>query len=196
MSDETKLNIELTEIQSAIESTLLEMKPEYSAIDQDSLMYQAGWAAAMAECDSRPRRDSKATKPESRFWPALAMTFAVTTAACLMVILKPPVETVPAIASKNSVEPMPIEHMPAQEHDAGVAIESTTPVALPSQRFEFAQWFGLPVEKIMANRNAQFEKHLTETVSPSQVVLPGGDDDWDLEPTVLLTPRSAVSFSL
>ena len=55
MSDETKLNIELTEIQSAIESTLLEMKPEYSAIDQDSLMYQAGWAAAMAECDSSPR---------------------------------------------------------------------------------------------------------------------------------------------
>jgi len=49
MREETELNIELTARQSEIEAAMSSMEPAPSAIDQNVLMYQAGWSAAMAE---------------------------------------------------------------------------------------------------------------------------------------------------
>ena len=50
MSDETELAPQLSEGAGAIEAALRGVTLPDSAIDHDYLMYQAGWAAAMAEC--------------------------------------------------------------------------------------------------------------------------------------------------
>ncbi len=206
MSDETELNIELTEDLSAIESTLLGLQAGVSSIDQDTLMYQAGWAAAMAECDRDAlQRSATVTNAQSRFWPAMTMTFAMTTAACLMVILMPPLQTGVEVAT-NAVDQTETIPEPANNAVAVVDVQNpeiespiqktVPPKSVQSLRFGLAQWLGVPVEKMLAKRKEQFEKHLAEAMSPSGSVLPESDDDWDFEPTVPLTPRSHISFSL
>lgn len=102
MFDETELNPQLREGEAAIEAALRGVMLPDSAIDHDRVMYQAGWAAAMAEhgmaehgmAGQQPNATATLqTKRTAGYWPALAMTFAATTAACLMVILLPPAES-------------------------------------------------------------------------------------------------------
>ncbi len=209
MSDETELNPKLRDEQAAIEAALRGVVLPESAIEHDSVMYQAGWAAAMAECkgaqQERPdtvlRRDAAATK----FWPALAMTFAATTAACLMVILVPASEgdsTVATVVDPAQEETVvetvsqDSDGLAQIRKDAEVEVGSTASVARDSGGFGLAKLMSLPVGRIVAQRNALFEQHLAEAVSPSRVSSYQSRLDFEFEAPTPLTPRSIRSSSL
>ena len=204
MSDENELNSKLSDEHAAIEASLYSVSLPASSIDHDSVMYQAGWAAALAERDSR---SPSVSKTNSRFWPALAMTFAATTAACLAVIVLPSVEDGMPVANNDSaaietvVEQSNEESLVAvQNRDDEVASSLAglrSPVATAKKQFGMARLFGARVEQMMVRRNAQFEQHLAEAVSPLRSrVVSGGADESDLEPVTPLTSGSVFSFSL
>ena len=199
MSDETELNPGMSDEQSAIEATLRGVTLSESAIDHDSVMYQAGWAAAMAErAEPELRRDASATK----FWPALAMTFAATTAACLMVILMPAPESDLAVAINDPVPKETVVETAGQDSEslaqdleaAEVEVKSAVSVATTFRAFGLAKLIGLPVDRMVAQRDAQIEKYIVEAASPSRVPIVSTDADWESESSVPLTPRSKFVF--
>ena len=198
MSDETELNPGMSDEQSAIEAALRGLRRPESAINHDSVMYRAGWAAAMAECAAPEiRPDSAATK----FWPALAMTFAATTAACLMVILVPAFESDLAVASNDPVQEEAVETVSQDSEGlaqsrrvAEAEVKSAVSVTTISRGFGLAKLIGLPVDRMVAQRDAQIEKYIVEAASPSRVPIVSTDADWESESSVPLTPRSKFVF--
>lgn len=207
MSDETELNSQLRDGESAIEAALRGIVLPDSAIDHDCLMYQAGWAAAMAESAESDRQlTAAASTKRARFWPALAMTFAASTAACLMVILLPPTESGSAVANQDSTPQETIIESIGDEV-IELAVDRDQEVVKPKnrllastslapQRFGFGQLFGSSVEKLVANRNAQFKRHLAEAASPSLTVFQNRNSERDFKRPKPLTLRSLNSFSL
>lgn len=203
MSDETELNIGLTDEQSEIESTLLAMQLDDSAIDQDALMYRAGWAAAMAQCKSH----TTATYGASWFWPATAVTFAATTAACLFVLLSPiahdggpsAIATLgPTVESQQKLdrEERPDPNVAHSESENQVAAKDDSQVESNSNQFKAASFFGLAVSRIVGDRNAQIQRYVAEAASPTTAKPFMSQIDWDIEPVVPLTPRSIRSSAL
>lgn len=211
MSDETELTPQLSEGAGAIEAALRGVTLPDSAIDHDYLMYQAGWAAAMAECAqsaqlSQSVKAKPQVKPASRFWPALAMTFAASTAACLAVILL-------LRASESGVALEVAQHGSAQQKtvalkgddateskedreaaDAENTLFASTTVA--PRKFGPGAFLGASMQKMMADRNAQFEKHLVEVTSPRQTFFRASDEARSFKRSEPLTLRSLESFSL
>ena len=219
MSDEIELNPELTGEQTAIENALRSLGkvtlPE-TAIDHDSVMYRAGWAAALAERDAVAERDAatptlKATS--SRLWPAIAATFAATTAACLLVIFTPPQTDDASMATlgTNSGQISPeesIKNRSAANNDGqkniGSVAESQNKratIASVDSPFSLARIITSPIEDMIAKRNAEFEKSFAELTSPThhfpaRDFISDSDDNWNFEPLRVLTPRSTFSFPL
>ena len=209
MFDENELNPKLTGEQAAIEESLRGVTLPNTAIDHDTVMYRAGWAAAMAKRDtSVPTSNSKG----SRLWPALAMTFATTTAACLLVILLPPKTDGNSVAvqdsppGQNRIEILVDEGGSSRQDDNNTTTTSTQAQKNATRigpSFSMAKIFTGPIEELVADRNKRFDRRLAEASSPSNRFrgfrnfgfLPDPDDDWDLEPTQPLTPRSSISFS-
>jgi hypothetical protein len=199
MSDETKLNAELSDEQSLIESALRDLELQESAVDHGTVMYRAGWAAAMAECaEPELRRASGATN----FWPALAMTFAATTATCLMVILLPHAQNDVAVAAVDPVQKKSVVETVSQDSaglaqsrkDAEIEVKSPVSVVTRSEGFGLARLIRLPVDRMVAQRDAQIEKYVVEAASPSRVPIVRMDAEWESETSVPLTPRSKFVF--
>jgi hypothetical protein len=199
MSDETELNPKMSGEQSAIEAALFGVGPRESAIDHDSVMYQAGWAAAMAECtgsDVELRRDAAATK----IWPALAMTFAASTVACLLFIWLPSRDEARIADNQNSVAVVEesVEQSPVTVAQNRNVIQQATvknAVATTSPRLGLLQGLlSSTANRMVAQRDAQLEKYISEAVSPSQVSIGSTDADWEGELSDPLTPRSKFVF--
>jgi len=200
MSDETELNIELTEQQSKIESALLGIELSAPAIDQDTLMYRAGWAAAMDEVsNAKPRRDTTASKDTTGIWPALTMTFAATTAACLLFIWLPTgsetqiarQEGAVAIAKECAEQSHPVltQNRSNSDHEAEVVRSVDVP-----RTGLLRSLLGFSTDRIVGQRDVQIKQYIAEAASPSQVSIALTDADWDSEPSIPLTPRSKFVF--
>lgn len=92
MSDETRMNSELKKLEASLSSLPLPSSALQSGTARDELMYQAGWAAAMASlnADMSSNAVSKSSSPQQHFfarqtWPVL--TAVATTAAILFATL-------------------------------------------------------------------------------------------------------------
>ena len=201
MCDETEMNHELSEEQSQVELALRGLERQTTAIDQSEVLYQAGWAAAVAEFGLDKLTPKETPKPASKLWPALALSFAATTAACLCLLLGPtivggssiPVATSPtnpiSIDSKDDFETQ------RQQLVAKSAVESRKPLA-QSTPVQFPSMFGLTLNRIADQRNAQIARFVAEAASPTEVTFYDSQIDWDFEESVPLTPRSIRSGSL
>ena len=201
MCDETDINHELSEQQSQVESALRGLDTQTTAIDTSEIMYQAGWAAAVAEFELNKPSPKGASKPASKLWPALALSFAATTAACLFLLLgsanigdssipvaKSPVEPI-STGSKDDSEAQ------SQQLAAIPAVEGREPLT-QSTPVQFPSMFGLALNRIAAQRNAQIARFVAEAASPTEMTFRDAQIDWDFEPSVPLTPRSIRSGSL
>ena len=214
MFDENELTPKLTGEQAAIEESLRSVTLPSTAVDHDTVMYRAGWTAAMAERDTLvPASNSKGF----RLWPALAMTFATTTAACLLVILLPPKNHGNSVAvqdstpGQNRIETLVDKDSSAMQDDNNPTTAPPTNSIQPQENatriepsFSMAKIFTGPIEELVADRNKRLDRRLAEASSPLNRFrgfrnfgfLPEPDDDWDLEPAQPLTPRSSISISL
>ena len=101
MSTEPQLTSELTEM----EALLRQFSPAPSAIDRDTLMYQAGWAAAL----------TSKTNSTHWLWPA---TSAALAAALLLLIVFPATS--------------PLQQTKTELADHTQPVEENTPVATPA----------------------------------------------------------------
>lgn len=200
MSDETELNLGLSAEQSEIESALGSFELPETAINESSIMYQAGWAAAMA--DRNVLGHPVASVAKSRFWPALAMTFAATTAACLMVIVNP-IDSKPSVASLPNDAEVGTESVVGDSsvavrlHRSSEELESNAKVvSKPAARAKLlAKFLGVSSGFGLSRRNANLDRFLQEAASPSHVIVSETIADWETEAAVPLTSRSAMSFS-
>lgn len=214
MSDETELNPEHPDEQAAIERSLRNVMLPETAIDHDSVMYRAGWAAALAERDALEERDALAErdvpKPimsstTSRLWPALAATFAATTAACLLVIFSPPQTDDASVAkhdtSSGQVSPESPEEQSTVKNGDQEDVAQADSRSSAQASFSLAQLLTSPIENMIEERNVQLEKRFAELASPTRDFpirdfTSEPDDDWKVEPLRPFTPRSTFSFPL
>jgi hypothetical protein len=206
MSDETELNHNLTDELLAIESALRSTPVPEPSIDHDSIMYQAGWAAAMARRDDLDRiKAPPATASKAQFWPAVAMTFAASTAACLMFIFwgQSTMNQAPAMASQGSA--IPIELELEQVSNAENIVASSTKLSPTQSNHSDRTWvqsnpfqsnvatlFGLPQQPINHSRNAQLKRFLDEVAEPAQFVMSSISADDDAEVGSQLTTGSRL----
>ena len=199
MREENELNIELTAQQSEIESTISSVDLPESLVDQNVLMYQAGWAAAMAEANRST--DKNLTLRESKFsaWPVIATTFAASTVVCLALLMRGP-DAGSANVSSGSVANVEADIEPSDD-PASVAsnppsvVEESKIVDASTSQFALVKLFGISTNQIVQHREARIQKLLAETASPPRG-LAAIDGDEDLEPRVPLTPRSSFPLSL
>ena len=196
MFDETEMNHELSEEQSQVESALRCLDIPVSAIDQDQLMYQAGWAAALAEFGLRKPRP----KVTSRVWQTLALSFATTTAACLFLLLNPVSfgdNAVPVTTNviADLVEPKEDEQFQGQPVVTNSVAEKSEAL-IRSKRDRLPTMMGIAMNRIVGQRNAQIQRFVAEAASPTKVTFSASQTDWDFDEPVTLTPRSIHSGSL
>ena len=195
MSDKAKLNPDLSAEQAAAVSWLSEMRIPDSGVDSDTLMYRAGWAAAVAElsCSKRHAQGSA-----SKAWPALAFVFAATTAACLAVIALPSESSgLPGGTSVgSSSEVAKLEPSDEKQLEMSIAVndaaERTVP-KLPTVRTR-NRFFGLSSAQFVSERNAKLRELLAEAASPGHVSVFASAADWESETVTPLTPASVKSF--
>ena len=202
MFDETKLNHELSDEQSQVESALQNLGTRETAIDQNQIMYQAGWAAAVAEFEL----DKPAATVASRVWPALALSFAATTAACLFVMLRPAnVGDSSASMAKSNVVPNAAANSNKSEDDSGaqeqplvasLALEQNEQTWAQSAPVQLQNLFRLSMNRFAGGRNTRIQRLAAEAASPMQADFLDSRIDWDLEVSTPLTPQSIRSGSL
>ena len=206
MHEENKLSTELTAQQSEIESAMLGVELPESAIDPNVLMYQAGWSAAMAEFGHSDDRNLEVSKPRLSVWPVVAATFAVSTAVCLILLLRGPGEGAGFDAESNQlagaetkVEPAdestPVVGSTPKDSEETQADEETRFVRTFRTQSGLASLLRISTDQIMRQRDARIRKLLAETDSRPRRLLTS-DNDEDLEPWIPLTPRSSIPFSL
>ena len=118
MSDEFKfgepeLPPELSELENSLRALPLSGD---SGIDRDELMFQSGWAAALAAESKTPATRSAA----SWGWPALTGTFASLSAALAIALFLPAANNDSPIASKPTAKtPQLVVDEPAKSDDGG-----------------------------------------------------------------------------
>ena len=205
MSDKAKLNAE----QTRVESALRDLDLQDSGIDHGSIMYQAGWAAAMAECNtnqlaSQNQANSGNRKLASRIWPALAVSFAATTAACLFVILSPQDAntkqsgtTMAGTASQSpSGEIAALDPEPMADLSTENRLDDVNPqrIKRSSSGLRIPPLFGTALRNLVEKHNAQLQGELAKTTT--KYVPTFSDIDWAIEPSTPLTPRSINTLSL
>lgn len=204
MSDETELNQKLSAEQAKVESSLYAVELPESKVHADSIMYLAGWAAAMARQEKSPLSMSA----NSKFWPALAMTFAATTAACLVTICIPSGnqrnETVQNLVAKSSrVELAASEdQVPVTggaSRSATLDLATKFPVAreeVANQGSPILKLFGVSTGEWFKSRDARINRYVAEATSTEIATNPHAGVEFDFEPAAPLTPQSVLSFSL
>jgi hypothetical protein len=197
MFDETELNQKFTEGQSQVESALRSLDADVTAIDQSEILFQAGWAAAVAELG----RDTPSARAASRVWPALALSFATTTAACLFLLIGPAMnadDSFPVASSKDvAVSSAASSDQLAQDQNVEMilAVERHE-LATQANAVPLPNRLGSVLNRIVGNRNAQIQRFVAEAASPSKVTFQDSRINLDLEASVPLTPRSISSYSL
>lgn len=199
MHEESELN-PLSSPESKIESTLSQIGLPDSALDSDVLMYRAGWAAAMAEVENANGEQPRTTR-RSNIWPAIAMTCAASTAVFLMLLMEgqgtsgglaTPNEHVVKVDVEKTAKKSPSIEVPQVEPPT-VAVKERH-----RQPGTFGQLFSWSSLRLVGRRDLEIENHLAEAMSPNRQALDQtiGDDDFEVEPEVPLTPRSPILFSL
>ena len=203
MPEENELNNELPSKLSEIESVLLGVELPESVIDQNVLMYQAGWSAAMAEISlSSETSPSRPSRKSETVWSAIAMSLAASTAVCLILLLGGPEESSSSeseIAQVEEVEVVETKIEPSDDSvtiarnapetpDGSVGVNSASPSVL-------GRLFKISTIQFVRQRDDQIQKLLAETTSPSQGLVTV-DNDEDIEPWIPFTFQSPVSSSL
>ena len=197
MFDETKLNHEYFDEQSQVESALRSLDKRETAIDQNQIMYQAGWAAAAAEFEL----DKPTTKATSRLWPSLALSFAATTAACLFLLLGPTIvgdSSVPIVKSTVAPESFDSSDERAVEEQRLVANSAEEPIEASAQSKpnHFQNLFGFSMNRFAGKRNAQIQRFAAEAASPTRMTFIDSQIDLDWEAPAPLTLRSIHAGAL
>lgn len=207
MPDETRLNQNLPDDLLAIEASLRAVPIPASTIDHDSVLYQAGWAAAMAERSAAMADNTlpRSVKTKPRFWPAVAMTFAASTAACLAVMVwRPPTAnetTTVATRQPVAVNTPDQESLVDQAHSPASASPSKPDLATGDKRIQFQSYqsnlaalLGLPQQPIARSRKAQLERLLDDVGQQAQFVTSSAplENDIDAEADAPLTTGSPL----
>lgn len=201
MCDETEMNHELSEEQSRVESALRGLDRQATAIDPNELMYQAGWAAAVAEFGLDKLAPKETARHTSKLWPALALSFAATTAACLFLLLGPATVGDSSIAvatskvNSDSTESKVDTGNQEQPLVVPSAVEGSESLA-QSKPVRLPALFGFLLNRIAAERNARMERWVAEAAAPTTSNLYDSQIDWDFEESIPLTPGSIRSGSL
>lgn len=193
MPDETELNIELSVEQLKVESALNRLSLPDGRLDQHTLMYRAGWSAAMDEVSVKARSSAgQASNVRSRAWPVMTLAFAATTAACLAIILVPQGdEQAPSshgVAIVNSDQPEDV----VPKADEVKITDRSWPVE--AGRRLPANLFGISWSQFALKRNEDVQRHLAEAASPNHIRNPQPFADWEIEAATPLTPASVKSF--
>lgn len=167
-------------------------------------MYQAGWAAAMAELNSKNRTSSA----RSWTWPAIALTFATTTAACLVAMVLPDsnvsntdIDTV----SVAVIEPVE-DKQETIEVETQVQVETQSPARIASnnrttqeaspETFGVASLFGFSIRSMVTARNLRNNRMLSAASAPLQTVSYESPIDDGDEPVQPLTPGALQSMMI